>query len=252
MKPYTIFLPDWDTTSGGIRVMWGLYGALLLKGQVVIPNAKIKDAIAIYPEIVNGNPLGADHVVRYILNDPGVMASMGVAGPTEFDETDKLYVFSEMFNSKIKADGKHKLFLPILDTFTFKDHKKIRTKNAVFFGKGGDKGLHPPDCIKIDRTIAQDQQGLADFFNECQVLYSYDPISAMGEIARLCGCKVTLLQDKYSKSQYREYEPGINGVSFGMDEDVPLESAGFRAHYSWMKREFLFRLNGFIEDTQKL
>jgi len=53
-KPYSIYLPPFNHLSGGIKVMWGLYGALLLKGQIIHSNAKYKDSnfIAIYPEIV--------------------------------------------------------------------------------------------------------------------------------------------------------------------------------------------------------
>jgi len=253
-KPYSIFLPNFDTTSGGIRVLWGLYGALLLRGQIVVPNAKFNhdDFIAIYPEIVQGNPLGARHVVRWILNEPGVMSSDGVPGPTKFDDTDHLYVFSELFNQKIKADSLHKMFLPILDTFLFNDQGKKRTKTAYFVGKGINQELHPKDSILIDRKLAQDQGGLADLLNECQVMYQYDMVSAMSEIARLCGCKVKLIQDKYTKSQYREYEPGMNGLSFGINEDVPLEVQGFKEHYGQMKSTFLNKLDRFITDTQKL
>jgi len=253
-KPYSVYSPPFEVTSGGIRVMYGLYGALLLKGQIVHINGKYEsdNFIAIYPEIVQGNPLGAKHVVRYILNEPGVMQTAGVSGPTEFDENDKLYVFSEIFNQKLRLDGSHKMFMPVLDMNLFHDQKKDRSKTAYFVGKGVNKNLHPKDSIEIDRTIAHDQQALADLLNECHTLYQYDMVSAMSEIARLCGCKVTLIQDKYTKSQYREYEPGLNGISFGMDEDVPLSVRGFRTHYSMMKREFLLKLDKFIKDTQKL
>ena len=68
-NPYTVIMPAFDLTSGGIRVCWGLYGALLAKGQIVYPNAKFDDPnfVAIYPEIYNGNPAGANTVARYIM-----------------------------------------------------------------------------------------------------------------------------------------------------------------------------------------
>jgi len=34
MKPYSIMTPPFEVTSGGIRVMYGLYAWLLVKGQV--------------------------------------------------------------------------------------------------------------------------------------------------------------------------------------------------------------------------
>ena len=112
------------------------------------------------------------------------------------------------------------------------------------------KNLHPKECLEIDRTVAADQQALADLLNECEVLYSYDPVSAMTEVARLCGCRVVMLQDTYTKSQYRDYEPGLNGMSFGLDEEVPLDTKGFRSHYDYLRKTFSEKLDGFIEDTQ--
>ena len=252
-KPYSIYLPDWETCSGGIRVLYGLYGGLLTKGQVVIPNMTTteSDYITIYPEIVRGtplsNPAARQTVVRYLLNKPGTMALYGTPGPTTFDKTDLIYSFSKMYYD---TDDKHTLFLPILDLHTFKDQKKNRNKKCVFIGKGEDKHLHPEGCIAIDRKFAEDQQALADLLNECEIMYSYDPISAMTEIARLCGCRVVLLQNIYSKSEYRDYEPGLNGMSFGLDEEVKLDTEGFRSHYGLLKKTFSVKLDMFIEDTQ--
>lgn len=250
LKPYTIISPPWETTSGGIRVMYGLYGWLLAKGQIVHLNVGYDiPSVAIYPEITHGNPANATTVVRYILNKPGVMASLGVAGPTTFDENDIIYVFSEMFNT-FNVGIEHRLFLPILDLHTFKDQKRSRNKKAVFVGKGVDRRIHPEGCLLIDRGYAQDQQALADLLNECEVMYSYDPVSAMTEIARLCGCKVILLQDIYTKDDYRKYEPGLNGLSFSLEEDIPLDSKGFRDHYIDLRQQFSRKLDKFIEETQ--
>ena len=71
--------------------MWGLYCWLLAKGQIAYVNATYDNGnfVAIYPEIYHGNPTGANTVVRYILNKPGVMGTSvqsGVftPGPTSF------------------------------------------------------------------------------------------------------------------------------------------------------------------------
>lgn len=243
--------PPFDPTSGGIRVMWGLYGWLLTRGQVAYTNATSDNPdsfIAIYPEIYRGNEAGASTVVRYLLNKPGTMALYGTSGPTTFGPKDKIYTFSKMYYD---TDDRHVLFLPILNLHVFKDQHKIRTKKCVFVGKGKDEGLHPKDCLLIDRTFATDQQALADLLNECEVMYDYDPVSAMSEIARLCGCRVVLLQKEYTKSQYREYEPGLNGISFGLDEEVPLDTDGFTEHYQLLRGRFSDKLNNFIIDTQK-
>jgi len=248
-KPYTIYLPEYSKTSGGIKVMWGLYGYLLSRGVEIRPNVKYTcDSIAIYPEIVKGNPLGGSTIVRYILAPLGEMGLNGEPGPMEYDKSDLIYSFSKFI---YETDNDHTMFLPIINTHIFKDQGKKRFKKCVFIGKGENTYVHPKDCIEFDRRFAQNQQLLADFLNECQVMYCYDFRSAMMEVARLCGCRVVLLSDKYPKSEYSKYEPGLNGISFGLDEEVPLETKGFRKHYLSLRRDFCRKLDQFIEDTQK-
>jgi len=248
MKPYVIVSPDFDTTSGGIRVMWGLFGWLLAKGQVAFMNRRPDgDVIAIYPEIAQGNPAEAKTVVRYILAPLGEMSSNGVPGPLKYPDTDLIYSFSKLI---YKTDNAHTMFLPIINLHQFYDQGKKRTKRAVFFGKKPNTGLHPKDCVAIDRTFAHDQRRLADLLNECEVLYSYDHRSAMFEIARLCGCRVVIFPSNYTKKEFELYEPGMNGITWGPEPTVKLDTKAFRQHYKNMIKTFSRKLDGFIEDTQ--
>jgi len=255
-KPYVIWCPDYDYTSGGIKVMWGLYGWLLAKGVEVYMNRyplekSIGESIAIYPEIIQGNPIGSKTVVRYILAPLGEMALIrdGVAtpGPSFYPKTDLLYSFSKLIYA---TDSDHTLFLPIIDTHIFKDQHKERTKTCVLFGKQPDKHLHPTDAIVIDRTYASDQEALSNTLNECKMMYVYDHRTAMTEVARLSGCPVTIIPSVYTKEQFSLYEPGLNGISWGLEEHNELDSESFRKHYLGMIKTFITKLDKFIEDTQ--
>jgi len=249
-KPYSVIMPPFDPVSGGIRVCWGLYGWLLAKGMIVFPNATIEtDFIGIYPEIYNGNPANATTVVRYLLNKPGVMSLYGEPSPTEFAPTDKLYYFSKIFAPDDVKD-EQVMFLPICNLHVFKDQKKKRTKTCYIVGKGTNTNKHPKDSILIDRKFAIDQQALADLLNECHTLYSYDPVTAMFEIARLCGCKVVIIPNIKFNVNLNKYEPGMNGISYGIDNYVPLNVEEFREHYKGMIKTFEERLDNFIESTQ--
>jgi hypothetical protein len=232
--------------------MWGLFGYLLAKGQIAWINRypQGEDIIAIYPEIQNGNPYNAKTVVRYILAKPGEMGS-GVPGtdsfrpgPTTFEPSDRLYYFSRMFG---KAPCDHYLFLPIANLHIFKDQHKKRTKNCYLIGKGTNKLVHPKGSIELTRDFSHDQ-ALADLLNECHVLYCYDKLSAMMEIARLCGCRVKYY-GSYDEYELRKYEPGLNGVGF-MGDDVQLDTELFREHYIEMIHTFSSRLDAFIDATQ--
>lgn len=250
-KPYSIREFQYDPTSGGIKVMYALYGALLLKGEEVLANAVFQDdtaAIGIYPEISQGNELQTKIVVRYILNKPGVMCQNGVPGPTTFGPKDILFTFSKMF---MDLPDERRMFLPVINTEVFYDRKLPRTKQAVFVGKGVATSPHP-DCVVIDRSVAIDQEYLSILLNECEVLNTYDPVSAMTEIARLCGCRINYLSPEYTKADYLKYEPGINGITFLEDENIQeLDTEAFTAHYKGLQARFYdTELPNFIKITQ--
>jgi hypothetical protein len=242
-KPYTIITPPFEITSGGIRVMWGLYGWLLSKGQIAFVNAKITggESIAIYPEIMQGNPAESTHVVRYILQKPGLASFYGKPGPKEFDKSDHLYYFSKMYAPN-NIDDNHVMFLPILDLNLFKDKGKQRAKTCYLVGKGKNTNVHPKDSILINRKFANNQQALADLLNECHTMYSYDPATAMFEVARLCGCKVVLFNSE--GFDLSKYEPGLNGINSELDVKA------FRKHYIEMVMLFDRKIDKFIRESQ--
>lgn len=257
-RPYSIRCPQFEVTSGGIRVMYGLYGWLLAKGQLAYLNSTFPDSdfVGIYPDIYDGNDMGADIVVRYLLNTPGVMGKLNPVtghyepGKTEFEKEDRVYFFSKVFDT-VGVPDDHILFLPILNLHIFKDQGKRRTKKAVFFGKGDfERNKHPKDCVPFDRKFAHNQQKLADFLNECYVVYMYDQVTAMTEICRLCGARIVYFPENITKDRFELYEPGANGISWGKDTGEELDSDAFRSSYVALRDAFERRLDKFIVDTQ--
>lgn len=254
-KPYLIRTPDFEATSGGIRVMWGLYGWLLAKGEIAYVNALMPNikSVGIYPEIYHGNDMETETVVRYILQTPGLMGTGTQTGefktgPTAFDKKDKIYVFSRIYDT-FGVDDNHILFLPIINTKVFNDQKKrIKNKTCYLVGKGTNLNKHPKDSIELTREFAKDQEALADLLNECHTLYCYDRLSAMMDIARLCGCSVRYYGElPYEKLQL--YETGMNGLAY-QDEVKYLWTSEFTQHYRNMVDDFSTALDYFIEDTQ--
>lgn len=251
-KKYSVRLFNFDPTSGGIKCMWMLYASLLAKGEEVLANAIFEnpdEVVGVYPEISQGNELQAGRVVRYLLNKPGVMTQNGVPGPTKFSDSEILFSYSKLFNPEFEDE--RIMYLPTINLSVFYDKKKKRTKRAVFIGKGQPTMVHPEDCILIDRSVARDQEALNDLLNECEVLFTYDPVSAMTEVARLSGCRIVYLSDVYSKEDYLRYEPGINGMSFGEDTGEKLDILEFRSHYNGLRKAFEDKLDIFINETQR-
>lgn len=236
--------------------MYALHGWLLAKGQVSFINGMMgDDFVAVYPEIYQGNPAGASHVVRYLLNVPGVMHLRGTEyTPLEIGEGEKVYTFSQLYNVEpYKVPDDHIMFLPCLDLHTFKvTNTGKRTKQVKLIGKGTD--LHYPETeglFELTREFSNNQQALADLLNECDILYSYDNNSAMFEVARLCGCRVVIFPSIYNKAEFSTYEPGMNGISYGIVDKPSLDAVEFRNHYKNMIKVFEERLEGFIDETQR-
>lgn len=247
-KPYSIISPPYEIASGGIRVMYALRSWLEIKGQVVYMNAKIDTPfIAVYPEIYQGNIAEADTVVRYILQTPGLMALYGKLGPKTFDPKDKIFVFSKIYDV-FGVDDDHLMFLPILNLHLFKNYKKKRNKTCYFVGKGTDQQKHPKNAIRLDRE--PNQQKLADFLNECQTLYGYDRMSAIYDIARLCGCDVRYYGD-FTKDDLSKYEPGLNGMTYRDEKRVKFDPDEFTNHYKGMVKLMDKKIDFFIQETQK-
>lgn len=260
--PYSVWTPPPVAWSGGIKVLWALVDALKKKGQQVFVNAIIQDQdfIAVYPELANGNPLRGSTVVRWILSWPGFISG----SQEKFDKTDKIFVFSKIYNTPdLNVDDDHIMFLPAIDINIFhQTNFGKRTKRCKYVSKGVDLRLPELEGVEeLHKEMAVDQQALADYLNECEVLYSYDPASAIFECARLCGCRVVIIPNKgYKHSKYGKmtkeefslYEPGMNGISWGLEENVPLDADKFMNHYIEMMMEFDRKLDKFIEITQKI
>lgn len=235
--------------------MYGLYGWLLAKGQPAFLNTQIDvPSIGIYPEIYHGNDMFATKVIRYILQTPGLMGTSDQTGefkpgPEAFDPSEEIYVFSRVYDTW-GVDDDHILFLPVIDLHTFKDLGSKRTKVAFYVGKGINRGKHPQEAVELTKEFAGDQDKLNLFLNECKVLYVYDRLTAMMEVARLAGCPV-IYCGELTKEKLNLYEPGWEGCTFKDEKPLKFDVAGFRGHYLDMIKTFEKRLDKFITRCQK-
>jgi hypothetical protein len=213
-----------------------------------------KDWIAIYPEVVTGNPLSAGTVVRYLLNLPGV-----IGGPVIFPESDLMFVYSEFFNRKMNYSADRVLKTPYLEYERFQDLHQKRSEKFFYKGKGTvDKKLNAED-LGSGKTFSGPggQDALVARLNRCEVLYSYDSISAMIEIARLCGCPVVIIpSSQYSKEDCQAIGSwSAGGIGYGLEEESyakkTINSDRLRAYYKDELASFDSKLNRFVEITQQ-
>lgn len=209
--------------------------------------------VTVYSDVVSGNPLKGKDIVRYLLYKPGLMSLNKVPGPTDFTG-EKVFVFSQAYNT-VKADEDHVMFLPMLNLHIFRDHHRPRKGVCHYIWRHPPKWM-PIDAEVIDHKLMADQWALSEYLNSVEVMYGYSCLSAMYDIARLCGCRVVLLpqDDKYrlTYDEVKKYEPfkDMNGVSWEKDEERKVDSTALREHYIGMVKLFDKKIDRFIELTQ--
>ena len=86
-----------------------------------------------------------------------------------------------------------------------------------------------PGATEITLEMREDRYALADVLNRVTLLYSFDGMTAMADIARLCGCPVVMVPT-----------------------GERLEPDGFAEAYAAAERAFPAQLSRFIAATQRV
>lgn len=196
MKRYIIYGPIWHHRSAGLRALYNLQKSLIMKGydciyycfgsDPVAINEVTDDDVVIYPEIVKGNPLKANNVVRWLLNEPGVCGGDGI-----YSETDM--VFFHMFRERYSNVTGLPLRINPYDTNLLRDLGLPREHNLIWVYKGAGKKRIPLDGIEITINWPESKRELIDLLQRCKIFYTYDDASALNFEAKLCGCDVRLI-----------------------------------------------------------
>lgn len=178
-----------------------------------------EDEIAIYPEIVCGNPFQAQRVVRWILNIPGLLGGDGVYGPD-----DLLMLWSEAYRTPAMAAHRVGGLLTVWrDYSAFKDMGGPRRGICYAVRKGTGKVLdqHPADALCIDDY---DRRGKDDYlvpvFNQHERFICYDHATTLSTLAALCGCPTLVVPDGVRTREQVESDQGgpLNGIAWGMED----------------------------------
>jgi len=202
MLKFLIYSPPYKNSSAGIRVLYKLNDMLNALGhQSSISNnlsATVdSETIAIYPEIVIGNPFNAKRIVRYLLNHPTVLGGDG-----KYGKDDILITFDKKW---AKYADNQMLTISVVEDF-FRYVCGHRCNQSCFYvGKG--KNTNSPytkDSIEITKTFPDNRQDLADMLKRTHTLYSYDDNTMLFEEAQLAGCETWIIDgDKLVKPEIR-------------------------------------------------
>ena len=177
------------------------------------------NCIAVYPEVVRGNPLNCKNVVRWILLALGYETPHSIKdswGPNDI-----------IYNWEKTASNNNILRKHVIDPIFTRTNPNRRTYNCVLIKKGrlinsNSMNRHPAHCILLD-TITEDtlhfkEAQLCSIFNNCKFLFTYDIKTMWIIYALFCGCAVVILPPTINNITEQQYfEQSIlnyNGVVY--------------------------------------
>lgn len=221
--PYYVASPPWTHKSSGVRTLHLLVHALNESGQkaYLIPlqggsynrnpnlNTPLLDAdyenfynhaeiqpIAVYPDIVIGNPYSCKKVVRYLLAEPRDEVAK------EFAPTDKIYHYRSDMGSPTMClpTFDQSIFYPPYAVYPNGDGVTARLhvrQGTCFYSckyeAFGNKLLPiTENSVRLEGTHEQ----IADILRNAEKCYVYEH-SEIAVLAKMCGCPVEEVKTDY-------------------------------------------------------
>jgi len=273
MRPYLIAAHDYRRTSAGIRALHLLCHHLNMMGckawvtgcttnpELQTPVATsltmewlAKDGITIYPEVEDGNPLGARHVVRYLLNIPNRIRK------ADFTPGEMMWAYCRLLRPWVPSDDRI-LYIPVVDQAVFKP-RPVAMRNAlrlVWVGKGagGQRVPQTENALEITFDWPATAEELALMFQTSRRFYSYANYTAMIIESRLCGCPTVVIPNGlWTHGQFATGTPGgVAGLAWGTSKKelrwARRTVDGFRYGYRDLVRGFDEQLERFVQQTQE-
>lgn len=144
-----------------------------------------EDSVVVYPEIVTGNPLAGDYVVRYMLNREGFIKTGVMINPSDRD-----FILTHSYHYHQK---------PHFHLFNYNGSEFFNTRQTENFYKRKfdltyiGKGAKYSTCSvlrgtqELTRNWPETKPALANLLKQSRYLYTWDAMSATTNDAILCG-----------------------------------------------------------------
>ncbi len=210
----------------------------------------LSSGTVIYPDLIKGNPLGAKHTVRYVLN------FNALEFPNDF-----VLSYSKIYS--IHSD--FVLSKPFHHP-SFTDHGAAnwadRTLDLTYIGKGADfTTCHRiPNTILVDRDYPRDKEQLALLLRQCRFFFTWDCVSATNFDAMMCGAIPVLLHDKqiprqninqmevgaFPRIDFSSIEELPGGLSY-QKEEIDMDVAAFKNSYYHLVENWDASVNNFAK-----
>lgn len=177
-----------------------------------------KDAVAIYPEIIDNNPLKVNYIVRWLLHQPGFHTNKINYGKNElyfkFNSAIKNF---QNDGSKLSKNELKVIYYPI-DIYNIENLKIRDIECCHMIRKGSYKNfIHNENSILLD---GKDHKEIADIFRRSKRFICYDDYTAYSIFSVLCGCESIVVPDKdIPITSWYPNESDRFGLAYGLDEE---------------------------------
>ena len=262
-NPYYIYAPPYRSVSVGIKTLYLLCHHLNLKGENaficcdskissnseefddVFYNLNIRfinnsiiefhknnsyNPIVIYSDTVDGNPINASNIVRYMMNYDGLLKKITK------DKNELNFAYSKNIAESLKLTDDKVLFIPASNPELFHPLKNVkRNGSCVYLGKYFDyhKGeekqitkqstkIYRPEAINLLKSFTTHSKSeIRDLLQKSEICYLYEN-SAIALEAVLCGCPAVFIPNKFLKPQevhLSRNELGIDGYALNSSKE---------------------------------
>jgi hypothetical protein len=217
-------LPDPADRWGTLARQWRWYRRAWRKRYRTGPGfeapvataADLDGAIVVYPEIVRGNPLRAERVVRWLLHKPGFHN-----GEIDFGPGDRYFFYQKAFDDPtLNPDGGGNLLKTVWvrDDVYRQTNFGPRRGTCYILRKGAGRPMvhDMHGSILVDK-MSHDQ--MAKVFNRVQTCISYDPYTMYSMFAALCGCdSVVVPEPGVTREAWYPDPRDRYGLAYGFDD----------------------------------
>lgn len=173
-----------------------------------------KNTLVVYPEVIYGNLLNANHVVRWFLYHNPYKGDKNAYG------IDDLFIcYREIFNDKELNPEEKKVTMPYFNSDLYRNtYTGEKEGNCYFIRKGKDRADLPKefDGPVLDDLIETEKVRI---MNKCKYCISYDTQTFYSSMAVCCGCiSVVIPEPGKKRSDYVGTNPHY-GIAYGFDEE---------------------------------
>jgi hypothetical protein len=229
-----------------------------------IDDINIDNTVVIYSESVNGNPLNAKYVVRWIINNLSlIMSNKKNLNWSRKDLIYFLYSDLELINTNVNFKFLH-LFYFDKKNKNLKRYGQCYANNKYYIHSKINK-IHLDNSIEINEKKTQDE--CITIFNTREFFISYDPFTHYNLMAAMCGCITVIYpmegiskQDYLKMTPYNDYLTEHNtelyGIAYG-NENAEIKFAKDTIHLAKQQIENMQKwfvekyVKNFIKDIKK-